>query len=1300
MRRGLVKWICGIWMAMASAVFAFPYALSTGTFSTATSPSVNWTDFNWTWSDQDAQDIQVNFTGISVPVSITNVSLRLAYPQGGPSYLTIASGTLTPGTSNVAWQIAAPLAPSNIPPDRVYYAEFFGTGTNGATRSLAKGRISSVWSLFSISAVTSWVSRTVSYTGGAYTNVFTGMDPSFPYPISTGTFDPSSAVSDSWSAFLWRWSDRDYRMLSASFSGLSNPNAVSNVYLRLAFPQGGPTYLTIRGGQLTYGSNLTWALPYPLPPSNVPPDRIYFAEFLGVGANGESRSLAKGRIQTDWSLFSISNSTSWVPLNVVYSGTNGYVGPPGPQGPPGMNGVDGAPGSNGVQGIQGPPGMNGVDGAPGSNGVQGIQGPPGMNGVDGINTTNQDWNAITNIPSDWAGTFGAHLPSFYLNYANFTNTPSIPSTNGLANTNDYPGTWQSHAPSYFYLNSDPSNFQGQITSLSTGKVDKTDPRVTLALTNNPGWATNSDLVAHTTNTAIHVSASDRTNWNGKATLGDVAGVGYLTNVVGYVPTNDAHYLAALTNNPGWLTNEALWVAASNTVVYTNDLRLTNARPWNSPNYNTITNPPAIPSTNGLASTNWVIGQNYYPSSNPSNYVTASVTNGLYPSSNPSNYVTATITNGLYPSSNPSNFVDQTVTNGLNSVVSTKYPSSNPSNYVTATVTNGLYPSSNPSNFVTASITNNCYPSSNPSNYVTASITNNCYPSSNPSNFISSESSWTAQSNNVVYTNSSTYTATVAEAASALQSESSWAAASNTVVYTNNATFLTITTNASKIGAGTTPTNYTAPSTDVQGNLVGIDGALGGKISNASGWSGYAATQQVTQVGSILVPGNLYVLYTPYNNTTNGSVFTANGQSNGYSAWIFTASSETETVYYSTNYSSYALFCSDIPGYFTNSATTPIGSYAAAPGNGYVNLPPFISYNNYTTNTVLWKSGFNGTNWNITSNGAEQFSTTNFATLVQYLSLTNGATLGATALQPGGSGSGLTGVWHPGDSVTNAVDATARSNNTLTSNAIPTTAAQIGAVSNSAAGILGAGGATGTPLYVQSYGTSSSTAYRGDWGASVSGQVAILNTNAYPMQSGIAASNLASAALSTNGGTMGGTINLGGNAITNGTASVTALQVTGGATNGGFLVCTNTTTGQGAWRTPSHVALIQTSAQTITSSSYIGLNWNTTNQNGTTFSAGVWTPGRVCHVMIRAAIMSKCSNNSAARDLAILKNGTALVVARDITSSDYYQMHVDLSDYCQSTTDTYQVMTEVQSGYTNITNPWGLPNTWAFFDEVP
>lgn len=81
----------------------------------------------------------------------------------------------------------------------------------------------------------------------------------------------------------------------------------------------------------------------------------------------------------------------------------------------------------------------------------------------------------------------------------------------------------------------------------------------------------------------------------------IASTNYL-NVV-KVGTNDAHYLAALTNNPGWLTNEPSWAAASNAVVYTNDPSMTNARPWNNPDYNSITNPPSIPSTNGFASTN-------------------------------------------------------------------------------------------------------------------------------------------------------------------------------------------------------------------------------------------------------------------------------------------------------------------------------------------------------------------------------------------------------------------------------------------------------------------------------------------------------------------------------------------------------------------------------------------------------------------------------------------------------------------------------------------------------------------------
>jgi len=54
-------------------------------------------------------------------------------------------------------------------------------------------------------------------------------------------------------------------------------------------------------------------------------------------------------------------------------------------------------------------------------------------------------------------------------------------------------------------------------------------------------------------------------------------------------------------------------------VNTNDSRLTNARSWFERDYNLITNSPVIPSTNGLATTNWVVTQGYYPSSNPSNW---------------------------------------------------------------------------------------------------------------------------------------------------------------------------------------------------------------------------------------------------------------------------------------------------------------------------------------------------------------------------------------------------------------------------------------------------------------------------------------------------------------------------------------------------------------------------------------------------------------------------------------------------------------------------------------------------------
>jgi hypothetical protein len=475
---------------------------------------------------------------------------------------------------------------------------------------------------------------------------------------------------------------------------------------------------------------------------------------------------------------------------------------------------------------------------------------------------------------DWAGTFGAHLPSFYLNYANFTNTPSIPSTNGLANTNDYPGTWQSHAPSYFYLNSDPSNFQGQITSLSTGKVDKTDARYLAALTNNPGW---------------------------------------LTNVVGYVPTNDARYLAALTNNPGWLTNETY--------------------------LGTITGMTVAESTNA------------------------------------------------------------------------------------------------------------------------SSVTTNA-----------------------------------------------------------GVLALNVRTNAGG-GAGSI-TNIVSTDGSVQ---IAVPGGPQPNLSatNAvSGWSGYNATQQVAWVGAVvgtnlLVTGNMGILWPVIETGIYYQVYSslpAMVWTNVYGSVIAT------NIFYPDQYKI-------MPDYQvlywlskTSSFLTVTGSYYDAEEGSALT----VVYGSTSTGNISWKSGFDGMNWTITKAGVVQVDATNVAT---------------------------------------------KTENLATSNAIPTTAAQVGAVSNNATGIIAAGGATGTPLYVQSYGTSSSTAYRGDWGASVSGQVAILNTNT----------------LLLTGGAMGGNINLNGHTISNGAASVSALQVTGGTLSNSAFLCDTGGLGNASWQVGPGVSAYQNSSQVFPAS---------------------------------------------------------------------------------------------------------------------
>ena len=92
------------------------------------------------------------------------------------------------------------------------------------------------------------------------------------------------------------------------------------------------------------------------------------------------------------------------------------------------------------------------------------------------------------------------------------------------------------------------------------------------------------------------------------------------------------------------------------------------------------------------------------------------------------------------------------------------------------------------------------------------------------------------------------------------------------------------------------------------------------------------------------------------------------------------------------------------------------------------------------------------------------------------------------------------------------------------------------------------GLTNLPPQSIVYGLTNYSAARGDWHASVSGQVAVLNTNTFPLQSGLAVSNTAVAALPKAGGTMtAGLTNIYGIGV--GTNLITLYGGVLGGTNG-------------------------------------------------------------------------------------------------------------------------------------------------------
>jgi hypothetical protein len=197
-----------------------------------------------------------------------------------------------------------------------------------------------------------------------------------------------------------------------------------------------------------------------------------------------------------------------------------------------------------------------------------------------------------------------------------------------------------------------------------------------------------------------------------------------------------------------------------------------------------------------------------------------------------------------------------------------------------------------------------------------------------------------------------------------------------------------------------------------------------------------------------------------------------------------------------------------------------------------------------------------------------------------------------------------------------------------------------------------------------YGTDSDSSARGDWHAALSNQFETF-TNA---------------------------------------ASVAALAVTGGATNGGVFTCTNSTTGAGEWRGYSKMALVPAGMKTTNSvGDYI--RWNTSpnvNVGAMTATEGGITVTRDGTYLVTANINFNYVPTNALATIGIKRSGTT------IATTDYLDRQAGNSDIPHSISglDTttngavYRVWYYMIGGGATTTNTAGVTGGKLNVIELP
>ena len=138
----------------------------------------------------------------------------------------------------------------------------------------------------------------------------------------SGSVDASTDPSTSWSDFSWTFFNQSDVNLTMTFSDFPNSATTTNVQFRMTRPRRGAYFLEITNGALvTNASDVVWTV-NALNPTNFPPAKIYFAEFLALLSDGTTETLAQGKVDVQWSLFSGTNSVNFTPASVSYTATS------------------------------------------------------------------------------------------------------------------------------------------------------------------------------------------------------------------------------------------------------------------------------------------------------------------------------------------------------------------------------------------------------------------------------------------------------------------------------------------------------------------------------------------------------------------------------------------------------------------------------------------------------------------------------------------------------------------------------------------------------------------------------------------------------------------------------------------------------------------------------------------------------------------------------------------------------------------------------------------------------------------